>query len=395
MVANTQIEYGTADITDINVHCVTDEKTGRRRVSTIELHDEMHEPTSRFWVSLFARYGFSNQFFKYYDHDEVFERIKDRNPVGEKLRTCVEHSTNAEGNRISSILGVSNPKKQFVPYDDMVELLDRYGSKKTMYHNGEIQSCHTPRVGAGNFQISGDVFNNQFVVSTPIDGYGSPNFYLSLLRQVCANGMVGYAPSFKSSLQLGKSADDVMPTILRALDSFNNDEGFAALRQRVESATKSWSSMREAISLYKLIAKIHGHAGFITDDNSLSNGPNLTEWVNAKGSDGATLSDHSFPLLTAFHHMTGDINETYGVANLDAISAKRQRTLPVRCTVYDLLNFATEASTHYADAQGKKDLDAFVGKLISEEYDMEDTMNEINDFDEFMIRGKLAAGLTG
>lgn len=44
--------------------------------------------------------------------------------------------------------------------------------------------------------------------------------------------------------------------------------------------------------------------------------------------------------------MTGDTSRLYGLANLDALSAKRQRTLPVRCKVYelckvyDLLNFA-------------------------------------------------------
>jgi hypothetical protein len=398
MVASTKIEYGIANITDINVHCKTDEKTGKRTITSIEIGDERHESSQRFWTSLFARYGFSNQFFKYYDHDEVFERIKERTTVGDSIRTCIEERTAENGNRISKILGVSNPRKPLVPYDDMVDLLDRYGCHKMDYHEGEIHSTHTPRIGSGNFDVCGDAFNNQFMISTPIDGYGSPNFYLSLLRQICTNGVVGFAPAFKSSLQLGKTSDDVMPTILRALDSFNNDEGFAALRQRIEASSKSWASMKEALDLYKLLIRAHNSHEFTPMDSGLSAGTNLRDLVQAKGGDGislASLADHSFPLLTAFHRMTGDINELYGIANTDAITVKRQRMLPVRCKVYDLLNFATEAATHYSSPAGARRLNGFVGSLISDEYDMENTVDEVGEFDEFLIRGKLAAGVTG
>ena len=42
------------------------------------------------------------------------------------------------------------------------------------------------------------------------------------------------------------------------------------------------------------------------------------------------------PIIAAFHRMTGDVSQIYGLANVDALSVKRQRTLPVNCTVYDL-----------------------------------------------------------
>jgi hypothetical protein len=93
--------------------------------------------------------------------------------------------------------------------------------------------------------------------------------------------------------------------------------------------------------------------------------------------------------------MTGDTNKLYGLANLDSLSIKRQRTLPVRCTVYDALNFATEVATHYSVAGASRQLNAWVGTLISQEYDMEGTQQKFDDFDQFHIGAKMENQLTG
>jgi hypothetical protein len=94
--------------------------------------------------------------------------------------------------------------------------------------------------------------------------------------------------------------------------------------------------------------------------------------------------------------MTGDVSQLYGLANPDSLSAKRQKTLPVRCTVYDAMNFATEVATHYAKPEGARQLNAWVGGLISEEYDMENTKDSFTEFADFHLRSTLAAPeLTG
>jgi hypothetical protein len=51
-------------------------------------------------------------------------------------------------------------------------------------------SEHAPRYNP-TFQIARDGFQNKFVLDTPIDGYGRPAVYLSMLRLICANGLVG------------------------------------------------------------------------------------------------------------------------------------------------------------------------------------------------------------
>lgn len=86
------------------------------------------------------------------------------------------------------------------------------------------------------------------------------------------------------------------------------------------------------------------------------------------------------PVIAAFHRMTGDISQTYGLANIEALSAKRQRSLPVGCKVYDLLDFASELATHHADEQGARASQAWLGTLLSGEYDLENSFDEFQDF---------------
>ena len=51
------------------------------------------------------------------------------------------------------------------------------------------------------------------------------------------------------------------------------------------------------------------------------------------------------PVMYAFGKMTGDLTRVYGLANMDALSAKRQRTLPSACRVYDAPTRWRTAST--------------------------------------------------
>jgi hypothetical protein len=53
-------------------------------------------------------------------------------------------------------------------------------------------------------------------------------------------------------------------------------------------------------------------------------------------------------------------------------------------------------ATHYAKPEGARQLNAWVGGLISEEYDMESTCNEFGEFQDFFMERKLVVPeLTG
>ncbi len=90
-------------------------------------------------------------------------------------------------------------------------------------------------------------------MDTPIDGFGQPKIYLSLLRMICSNGAIGYSPTFRSEIPMGK---DMAYCIARALESYDNGDGFAALRQRFEAAQRSWASLFECHQLYKLLVRM-------------------------------------------------------------------------------------------------------------------------------------------
>lgn len=370
MVASSlSFDYNYAPVNDLRVKTRVNTRTGKTEVASVLVNDEPMQPTERFWTSLFARFGFNSAFFKYFDYAETFSRIAEREKG--TIRMCIERG-NAEGPRL---LAVSNPAKPVISHDEATDIIARYGGDKVTYANGIIESMHRPRV-SNTFSILGDVHENRFIMQTPIDGYGNPNLYLSLLRQVCENGAIGMARAFRSSLALGKNEDNVGPSIIRALDGFNNDEGYAALRQRFTAAGTSWMSVYESQQLYKMLVRLHHH-GYLRGDAQKPKAGRI-KWEEGVAS----------PLITAFHRLTGDVTATYGLANLDALSPKRQRTLPVKCTMYEGLNFATEVATHYTSPEGSRRLNAWVGTTISSEYDMEGTKDRFGDFSDFLVDAK-------
>ena len=345
--SNVRIEYPTVSLGDLRVVANEPEEDGptgpaRRRDVTIVAGGEPFAPSGRFWSSLFHRFGLSENIFRYFRHDEVFARIVQRSP-DDRLRLCVERKGN-----LGRLLACSNPKRPVLTYEQADTLLARHhpgeAGERPVYHDGLLTSTHTPRSGERGFDIGPDRFHNRFVVEAPVDGFGQPRIYLSLLREICSNGAVGYARAFRSDVRIG---DDTAYTLERALGQFDHDEGFTALRQRFESAQKSWASLHEAMQLHRTLARM---------------------------GTGASECHRQLDALC------GDLHALYGLANLDSLSAKRQRVLPARCRVYDLINFASEVATHKAPIAERGRLQAYIGTLVSEEYDLEGTAERVSEF---------------
>jgi hypothetical protein len=361
-----RFEYGVASIKDLQVKTRTDDQ-GRAIVTGLELDGRPVAPSPRFWNSLHVRFGFTSNIFRYFSHAEVFERISQVAP-NDQVRWCLEGSDDGP----DTLLAVTSPTAATIRYDDLIELLEKNGAQAFRYTKGIVTSEHAPRVNPV-FQVGGDGFQNKFILDTPIDGYGRPAVYLSLLRLICSNGLVGFSPTFRSELSTGKGENGVSFVLERVLDGFNNEDGYAALRQRFESAARSWASVHEATALYKVLTRLHGR-GEVRG----------RAMIKAAGGDGASEVESS-PLFHAYHKMTGDLSSIYGLANVETLSAKRQRTLPAACKVYDLLNFASEVATHHASEAGNRTMQAYIGELISGEYDLEGTADQFTDWRDFFI----------
>ena len=161
--------------------------------------------------------------------------------------------------------------------------------------------------------------------------------------------------------------------LMRVLEGFNNEEGYAALRQRFESAATSWASVYEVQALRNVLAGLC-HRG------ELRHGARPLP-----GTDGASTLSPGTALWQAFGRLTGNLEEMYGMANINTLTAKRQRTLPAACKVYELLNFATEVATHHAQPAGNRALQGFVGELLANEFDLEGTAERFYSWKDFFL----------
>lgn len=253
------------------------------------------------------------------------------------------------------------------------------------YHEGIMRSIHKVRNGS-DFQIGGDEFCNRFVLDVPLDGYGKPAAYLVMLRVICSNLAIGYSSVFRSEISLGKGEDKFDYALSRAIEGYNNEEGFAALRQRFEMAQRSWCSVNEVNKAYKALIRLHAK-GEVTGVAKRFMG---AEADKKDQFEGVMVAEGS-PIIQSFHKLVGDLHRSYGLANLDALSNKRQATLPSGAKMYDMINFLSETATHRATPAGQRVLQAHIGDLVSAEYDLEGTVDRYGDWREFLISDSTAS----
>lgn len=302
------------------------------------------EVTPRFLRSLAARFHVGEAFFKYFAPDEVFARLQKVHPRT-RVRLTVDKG---------KALAMSNPTKGIVHPEDLVRLLREQEGRVTSveYHLGVVTSTH--EMDDAPWSVGGDAFKQTFTLETPIDGLGLPSVYLSLIRQICTNGLVGYAPAFRTTIAIGKDDGDnpILP-LSRAMECFSNDEGFDALRNRLETSINSEASVYETRMLAKAI-----HAD-----------------LRGNREDIIRAAD----VFTALAALTGDVALKYAVASEEAICRKKQSQLAMDCTVYNLLNFATEIISHYGDllVDGATKTMAWVGQTLADAggFDLENSLD--------------------
>ncbi len=383
----SKINYVTLPVRELSVEVEGD---GKKQNYTVK--GQKLSISGRFWNSLCSMYsthGLNTKLFKLFNPREVFTRLNDV-ASKDRIRVAVEDD--------KRLLAATDPGRPVVDLDSASELIARNGGEKNSYHDGVITSWHTPN-NMEPFKIGPDAFSHRFVMETPIDGFGAPLIYLSLLRQVCTNGAIGYANAFRSEINIGRSKDRANPlfTMQRAIESFSNEEGFDALRKRFEAASRSWASIAECSAVYNTIIKMgpemfkdeqdvlaqdeRGGADSIVD--VLAGRRNVVLGGDAEeGADGYTM----VKIQRAYTQLTGDLCAIYGLTHLDALTHKKMQRLPAKCTMYDLMNFTTEVATHYTrSAIGSKKLQALIGQFVTSDYDMESSKDTKESFQDWFV----------
>ena len=359
-----KVHYTTVNIRDILVH--RDEKTSNTasRVVGMEINgvdDEVH-CTDRFINSLLGIFGVARSTFDLFSHEEVVSRIIERGR-GDCVRIALQHNKGGSYTALAAI----KPTKPFVEAFDLWELMrDKLDIdvSNMRYHSGSgvVRTEHEPSVlGKGKLDVAGDDVVRRFVMDVPIDGYGMPSAFLQITRQVCSNGMIGEAPAFKSCVNLGDTqtviggniVSNAIPTLQKFIESHNNEEGFHVMTERMRTASNSPASLDEFNRLYRVLT-----------------GSNM-QGLHRDRKGEETIGVNS-DITSTLYHLAGDhLMEKYGLISLDQLSPKKRKLVPVDCSVMDLINVASELSTHRADAHQQRKISAFIGQTLADEFDLE------------------------
>lgn len=347
-----KIEYQVNNIRDIQAIQTVNEKTGKRTVDSVRIGDRQVDVSQRFWNSLFSKYGFSSKTFNYFEPAEVFDRIAERRS-DDKIRVCLSMTDNDEGN--PTVLAVSNHVKPVLEYDSILELLDGYELNGVInYADGVVSATHTP-TSESDFDIRGDQFKPRYQTIIPIDGYGSPEVALGWDRVVCSNGAVAFGKVFSNKISGGNDMEAGLKRLSNVCENYGNDEGYDALRRRLVSSSESYASVLECSNAMKLITRSLGSTGIARAD----------------------VRD----AFDKFELIAGNPAMMYGLVTQTSASSKRLASLPSRATVYDLINFVTEMSTHKFDQEiERRKVYGHIGQLLSNEFDLEGTAADNRDF---------------
>ena len=373
-----KVTYQTLAIKDLQVkETFETTKNGvaqrRKQVKQIFINDQETKPSNRFWESLCSKFGFGPSVFRYFSHKEVFDRINEVSP-NNKIRVAIQNTASSdqdvEGYK-PILLGISNPEKPILDIYAVSDVLSRLVTNNVDYREGVMVSRHEPR-NNHTFKIGPDDHETMLALETPIDGYGKPSIFLSLLRTVCSNGAVAYTKAFRSHVNLGTDSGG-SATLFRIMDAYNNEDGFVALKQRMEAAQNSPASMLEVMRLSKFLW-------------TLNNEDFKPNYLRKKYGGGRVEKDVlRNDLIKVLYQKSGDLRAIYGVAQLDSISRKRMRQLPTEAKVYDLLNFSTELATHCLRPTAARKMNGYFGDMISQEYDIETAGNHFGEFQDVML----------
>jgi hypothetical protein len=374
-----KFSYELVDITDLECLTKTDRITKRVTTTGIKFGGREFNPTDRFWSSVFSRFQISPSIFNYYDHAEVFQRIREKS-TKHMIRVCVQETPycqeqDGEDGYRPKLLAVTAPSKSILDADEAIKILNRLELHGAQYRDGMIISTHPIRNDLG-FEVGQDEFKMRTALETPIDGYGDPAIFLSLLRLICTNGMIAYSRAFRSGINIGKK-DSAPDTVWRVMDAFNNEDGFMTLKERLTAAQQSHASVAECVRLAKRVKGLKQEAFNPRFVNRIA-----TESGSADmGTLGRTLRGE---LMQSLWDRAGDLRALYGTAQLDSISEKRMKALPAQCSVYDLLSLSTEIATHQLSPNDGRNFQSFFGEMVCKEYDLEDSKSEFGDFADFI-----------
>lgn len=208
---------------------------------SLELDGQPYEVSKRFMNSFARKMKFSGNILNYFSPEEVFARVSERNP-DVSFRLTLDHQTNVA-------LGVVDANTQVLPAHVACNVFAEDPRLLSLdYADGIFEAKFALH---RQFTIENDsAYDEELYLQYPVDGVGTPSFYLAVLRQVCSNGQVALVPGFRTDIVINDYSGS---HLARLLKSYNNENGFDRLIQRLNVAQKTEASVRELLRIDKLL----------------------------------------------------------------------------------------------------------------------------------------------
>lgn len=323
------IESNIVSLRDIEIERFTDEK-GRGFFAT-SVSGQRFESSQRFMDSTFSLIGQGRSVLNLFKMEEVVERF-----LNSKPDTNVRVTTVGD-----KLLAVSRPNSPIVTVDNVLKAA---GSRmnRISYHDGVLLMETDPNMKEVTSVLNDRLINKSYF-EIPVDGYGNPKHFVGFLRQVCKNGMIGYAKAFGTSLNFGKDENpNKFNSVLgRFIQNVADAEAQTSLLERIKTASVTPASLNEVLSLARIADRYN-----------------------------------AIPIVESVMNRAMEDTEI----DLSYAEAKEMRSVvsgrvATRISVYDLWNMASEAATHYNLPQAL----ASIGTQASGTFDLENAATHTAD----------------
>lgn len=292
---------------------------------------ERYFVSSRFLKGLASRMKVPCTIFNLFSPLEVINRAAERQP-DMALRMTLDRQKKV-------VLGLVENRGNTLPINSVVSCLRQDPrTQKIDYEEGILRATLDLKEG---WEIPGDSeYRVQLSCQIPVDGMAQPEINLATFRLVCSNGAVAEESAFRSKMEI---KDNSGLHFYRLLQSFSNKNGVEMLHQRLLDANATKASVAELMEMDGLLKRL------VSDRHNLMM---LREQLLDLGDNPCVR---------------------YGVTDLANIGEKKRSLLPVGCSVADLLNFASELTTHHRNLLRETGpLNAFHGRMLAKSFDLED-----------------------
>jgi len=330
------------------------------------------KPSHRFWDSLNSKYGINASIFNNFGYKEVFSKISQKNPQKIRIAAQLNPFEDEPVTEFPKALAVSNPEKSIIELDSIIWALQQSKVTKIMYRDGILISRLVPN-NEIRFCVNGDddQLRSRFMLEVPVDGYSKSTVWPVYYRDHnnCCGALSASHKCNQSIINMGEECQK--ENFLRIIQTYNNEEAWINLKNRILTSQNSWASVLEVMGLTRLFWEMS-----MEDFNQDYLNRVYTEWADSE----RIISD----VLRKLQDITGDVRAIYAISSIDSLSIKKQRILPTKASVYELLGFAARFSNNWLKYEAARRIDQYIGNILSTDFDLENSRESFPKFEDFL-----------